>query len=748
MRRLIILLGLAISFALSDAAHADVPVLLQHQGRLLDAADTPVDGTVDLTFSIFEVPVAGAPLWSESHPGVSVSGGLFNTTLGSIVPLTADLLVPSSNGLPPATIERYLEVQVAGDPPLSPRVRLISAPYAVAASRVSGDIETQSGEFALRKNGGNVVGAINVNSGAALKLQHDEPADSMVLSTEASRTELAIKTKGTGAQRYSVLVGTTPDSGRIESEFDENGDGNSERRYQTLSNASSARTRWYADLDSDGSPEYISTQIADAAGARLAIKTKGTSAYRLGVTAGAGPDSSQIQCDSDEDGDGVPENSAELVTRKSMGRMKCSDITLERAYISSVTADSAGSSLQLEYKVNPQAARDNFLQGAADILQARLTLGSDSDGDGVDDVQQEQTTNGTGSSVQQRFRSGTKYWKFSCDQYDGVSTSRHESDSDGDGVVDNSVTQTSEDSTASVTVESRFAAGPRQSTSLDGSYSHARQQCVTDIDGDGIPDVVVASKTMATEASSEVGFDLDDDGILDRSIREKAGNGGVVIVLDGPSADGSFRSKTELNDTSVTNVLDSDSDNDGLSESQVESYCDSTTARIQAVRDSGPRASLQADEAGARIAILENEINRIRLTQDSLSFYDASGIPGAYCDGASWVNASDANAKENFETVDGAELLKQLEKLQITRWNYKTQPNAQHIGPTAQDFREVFSVGSDGKSISTIDPSGIALAAIKELGKQNQELEEQNRKLKDELEELKRRVNAFLSTER
>jgi trimeric autotransporter adhesin len=64
-----------------------------------------------------------------------------------------------------------------------------------------------------------------------------------------------------------------------------------------------------------------------------------------------------------------------------------------------------------------------------------------------------------------------------------------------------------------------------------------------------------------------------------------------------------------------------------------------------------------------------------------------------------------------------------------------------HIGPTAQDFKKTFGVGSDGKTISTIDPSGIALAAIKELYKQNRELANQNRDLKEQNSNLKKRMD-------
>ncbi len=119
---------------------------------------------------------------------------------------------------------------------------------------------------------------------------------------------------------------------------------------------------------------------------------------------------------------------------------------------------------------------------------------------------------------------------------------------------------------------------------------------------------------------------------------------------------------------------------------------------------------------------------------------------GAYCDGTDWVNGSDVAAKENFVAVDGEELLERIADLKITRWNYKGQPQVEHIGPMAQDFQAAFGVGANDKSISTIDPSGIALAAIKELQKQNRELAGQNEELREQLESLSRKVDALVST--
>jgi hypothetical protein len=97
---------------------------------------------------------------------------------------------------------------------------------------------------------------------------------------------------------------------------------------------------------------------------------------------------------------------------------------------------------------------------------------------------------------------------------------------------------------------------------------------------------------------------------------------------------------------------------------------------------------------------------------------------GAYLTtGGTWTDASDRNLKENFSTVDGSEILQKIAGLEITRWNYKSEPeNITHIGPMGQDFYAAFGVGQDEKGIAALDEGGIALAAIKELYRVQQEL--------------------------
>jgi hypothetical protein len=98
--------------------------------------------------------------------------------------------------------------------------------------------------------------------------------------------------------------------------------------------------------------------------------------------------------------------------------------------------------------------------------------------------------------------------------------------------------------------------------------------------------------------------------------------------------------------------------------------------------------------------------------------------------GGAWTNGSDRNKKENITSVDAKGLLNKIEQLPITMWNYKGESKEiRHIGPMAQDFYEIFGLGNDDKHISTIDPSGVALAAIQELHKENSELKDRLSKL-------------------
>ncbi|HXG47913.1 MAG TPA: tail fiber domain-containing protein, partial [Methylomirabilota bacterium] len=115
----------------------------------------------------------------------------------------------------------------------------------------------------------------------------------------------------------------------------------------------------------------------------------------------------------------------------------------------------------------------------------------------------------------------------------------------------------------------------------------------------------------------------------------------------------------------------------------------------------------------------------------------------ATCNGSTWNNASDRDAKENFQPVDVGEVLEKVAAMPLSRWRYKAAPDVEHLGPVAQDFHTAFGLGEDDKHIATVDADGVALAAIQGL---NRKVESGARRTEADLAEL-RRQNAALRTE-
>jgi len=98
---------------------------------------------------------------------------------------------------------------------------------------------------------------------------------------------------------------------------------------------------------------------------------------------------------------------------------------------------------------------------------------------------------------------------------------------------------------------------------------------------------------------------------------------------------------------------------------------------------------------------------------------------------------SDRNTKENFEPVSAREVLNKVTALPLSRWNFKEDSGARHLGPMAQDFHAAFGLGADDKHIATVDADGVALAAIQGL---NEKLEEKLRERDRQVMELKELV--------
>ena len=102
--------------------HAEVPKEINYQGTLVQNGE-PVNGNVTIIFKLFDDEAEGAELWSEAHPSVTISEGIYHVQLGSITPFPPDLFTTSGN--------RFIDILVNGTQ-LSPRTKFTSVAYSLS----------------------------------------------------------------------------------------------------------------------------------------------------------------------------------------------------------------------------------------------------------------------------------------------------------------------------------------------------------------------------------------------------------------------------------------------------------------------------------------------------------------------------------------------------------------------------------------------------------------------------------------
>jgi len=127
-----ILLSVLAVLVFVSLALADAPNRMNFQGRLTDPSGNPLTGFYSIRFSIWTAAVGGSEKWNETQGAVSVSNGLFNVELGvtGIDEIDDTVLFQTES--------RYLEIKVGGDLPLTPRQKLMSAPYAFSLENEPG----------------------------------------------------------------------------------------------------------------------------------------------------------------------------------------------------------------------------------------------------------------------------------------------------------------------------------------------------------------------------------------------------------------------------------------------------------------------------------------------------------------------------------------------------------------------------------------------------------------------------------
>ena len=143
----ILFLVMVLAMMLTVVTQADVPQMINYQGRLTADRGEPVpDGDYSINFAFYDDPIRGELLWQETHPVVPILNGMFSVLLGSNDPI--DPFQCSS------FFDVYVEVTVDGGEPSSPRTQLVSVPSAMIAHSIRGDIETDEGSIVLKSSDG------------------------------------------------------------------------------------------------------------------------------------------------------------------------------------------------------------------------------------------------------------------------------------------------------------------------------------------------------------------------------------------------------------------------------------------------------------------------------------------------------------------------------------------------------------------------------------------------------------------
>jgi hypothetical protein len=114
----------ALLMVLCSISFAQVPQMINYQGKLTKSTGAPVDTTISMVFTIYADSGGTISKWSETQTTVIVDKGVFNVLLGSVVPIPDSVFNGSV---------RYLGVKVGGDPEITPRKPMVSVAYAYRA---------------------------------------------------------------------------------------------------------------------------------------------------------------------------------------------------------------------------------------------------------------------------------------------------------------------------------------------------------------------------------------------------------------------------------------------------------------------------------------------------------------------------------------------------------------------------------------------------------------------------------------
>ena len=179
---------------LVSAIYSQIPQTINYQGKITDLTGVAIVGDHSIEFRIFDSEIDGTMLWSETHPTVNLSHGLFDVILGKSISLNL-----------PFDRQYWIELVFDGET-LSPRLRLSTVPYAFRAGLADSVVGGGGADSDWNFGTGVIYNTTdNVGIGTDTPSEKLEVTGDILLSTGANRS-ISVEEQTTGLVGYDLTI--------------------------------------------------------------------------------------------------------------------------------------------------------------------------------------------------------------------------------------------------------------------------------------------------------------------------------------------------------------------------------------------------------------------------------------------------------------------------------------------------------------------------------------------------------------
>jgi len=785
-----------IILAAAGIAAADVPYQMHYQGHLTDSDGSPLDTTISMTFTVYNDSSMGSlVLWTETQASVDVNAGLFSVILGSVIPIPDTVF---------ADDWRWLGIQIASDPEIAPRTKLVSVPYAFQALRV-GTVDGATG--------GDVYGNLRLHSYLYVG-DYGGEAGQLQITDGTGNTIIAYGTTGS-----LNMEGDLDISGKATLGFGNTNTG-SDAFVAGRTNTVSANYATVGGGFGNSATAIRSTVgggMDNLAGAVISTVAGGQSdtASAPGATVGGGLENQAAGEYSSVSG-GANNTAIGSYGTVSGGRNNTASLSMNTVGGGQYnTAGGSGSTISGGMQNDASGSSSTIGGGSSDTASGDFSAISggrqntasgdlSSLGGGYQNVASGDSATISGGSRNSATGNNSAVGGGTGNEAAFVGTgplpdplggwSTVSGGRDNRALGDYSTVGGGQNNTAAAGWTATYG-GHSTVAGGESNYAFAMHSTV----GGGQLDSALAPYTTVGGGSMNVagtGLLANPDSGAAATVAGGYNNrasgfysavgGGTGNIAGGP---GSTVSGGENNraDSAYATVAGGATNTASGERSAIGGGVNNTAGNWASVVGGGMGnlaaglystipggyADTLTSSAGLSMAFGSNVyvnnsyrvvffdgtnsgrlgINRDDRDSGGIAYpihvgTDASNGNGAYLtNGGSWMAGSSRSFKNHFRPLDSGELLSKISSLPVESWQYR-ETDERHIGPVSEDFVGSFDVGviredgsRDNKYLCPGDVAGVALAGVKELIRKNEELTLQNQELRDMLEKLAQRVN-------